>query len=239
MDIERLAYWLLKDVDKAIRDFEMIRSGDRVAVALSGGKDSLTLMQLLDRRRAYAREAYELVAIHILGDGRGPDTPQHAPLYNWLAASGYEYVIEPLNLPADEELPLNCRRCTWNRRKAIFESAHRLGCNVIAMGHHADDLAETTLLNLLHNGRVETMTPVRDYFQGTFRLIRPLCYTKEKDIRRYARRAAFPPPPTECPRSDHTARRLMECLIRQAESVHPNARVNLLRAGLKGIEKHN
>ncbi len=80
------------------------------------------------------------------------------------------------------------------------------------------------------------MTPVGDYFQGTFRLIRPLCYLAEKDIRRFAHRADFPPLPSECERSDHTARQLMADIIRQVEKLHPQARANLLRAGLRGIK---
>jgi tRNA(Ile)-lysidine synthase TilS/MesJ len=105
---------------------------------------------------------------------------------------------------------------------------------VIALGHHADDLAETTLLNLLFHGKVETMAPTGDYFEGTFRLIRPLCYTPKAEIQRFAKVCDFPPPPPECPRSDHTSRKLIADLIAQAETQHPDVRVNLLSAGLKG-----
>ena len=237
-DTSRLAYWLLKDMNKAIRDYDMIRAGDRVAVALSGGKDSLSLLHLLDLRRKTVKESYELVAVHVIGDARGPECPPHQPLVDWLAASGYEYAIEPLLLPEGEPLPMNCHRCTWNRRRTLFEAAHRLGCNVVAYGHHADDLAQTTLLNLLFHGSVETMAPSRDYFEGTFRLVRPLCYLPAKEIRRFARASgfSFPTPPPECPRSGHTRRQRAAELIRQAEGWCQNARTNLLQAGLRGIE---
>ena len=112
-----------------------------------------------------------------------------------------------------------------------------MGCNAIAFGHHADDLAQTTLLNLLFGARVETMSPLRDYFDGELRLIRPLCYPREKAIRRLARaNPAFPSPPPECPISDDSRRLRAEELIRQAEGWAENERTNLLRAGLRGNE---
>jgi tRNA 2-thiocytidine biosynthesis protein TtcA len=231
----RLAYWLLKDVNRAIRDFDMIRDGDRVAVAVSGGKDSLSLLRLLDWRRRSVPERYGVAAIHVIGDARGPGTPAHGPLLAWLAASGYDYRVEPLLLPEDEALPLNCQRCTWNRRRTLFQAAERLGCNVVALGHHADDLAQTTLLNLLVGGRVETMAPRREYFDGRLRLVRPLCYVTETELRRFARACDFPPPPEPCPRSNYSRRRLAADLMRQArQGLGRDVRTNLLRAGLRG-----
>lgn len=229
---DRLAYWLLKDVNRAIRDYAMLQDGDRVAVALSGGKDSLSLLRLLDVRRRAAPERYDLCAIHVIGDARGPATPVHQPLLDWLTASGVEHLVAPLYLAADEALPLGCQRCTWNRRRTLFEAAQQLGCNVVAFGHHADDLAQTTLLNLFTGGRVETMAPRRDYFDGALRLIRPLCHTQESELRRFARACDFPPPPADCPASSGSRRRQAADLLRQAERDFPHAGVNLLRAGL-------
>lgn len=236
-DPTRLAYWLLKDINKAIRDFEMIQDDDRIGVALSGGKDSLSLLRLLDWRRQSVPQQYELVTLHIIGDARGPECPTHPPLIKWLQNSGYDYAVEPVIIPEDEALPMNCQRCTRNRRRTLFQAFKQKGCNVIAFGHHADDLAQTTLLNLLFGGRVETMSPRRDYFDGELRLIRPLCYTRKKAIRRFARaNPDFPPPPPDCPISDDTRRQRAEELIRQAEGWAKNARTNLLRAGLRGNE---
>ena len=150
------------------------------------------------------------------------------------APAALRCAVEALRLPEGEPLPLDCQRCTWNRRRTLFEAAQRLGCNVVAFGHHADDLAQTTLLNLLYHGKVETMSPRREYFDGALRLVRPLCYLAEADLRRFARASEFPPPPPDCPRSDQSRRKAARDLLEQAARGCPNARTNLLRAGLKG-----
>jgi tRNA 2-thiocytidine biosynthesis protein TtcA len=232
--LENQIYWLLKDVNKAVYDFDMIHDGDRIAVAVSGGVDSLSMLSLLDRRLKSSAEKYELVIIHVIGDSRGPDCPIHQPLVDWIENYGLEHRIERLYLPPDEALPLNCHRCTWNRRRTIFEAAKQTRCNLVALGHHADDLAETTLLNLMFHGKVETMAPVADYFGGAFKLIRPMCYLTKKQINRLVKLSDFPAPPPVCPRSDETQREVIRRLIEQAEQHNSEVRVNLLRAGLRG-----
>lgn len=232
---EQAAFWLLKDINRAVREFAMIADGDRVAVAVSGGKDSLSLLRLLDLRRKWCAEKYQLAAVHVVGDSRGPDIPIHRPLVDWLIDRGYETLVVPLALAPDEKPPLGCHRCTWNRRKALFAAAVELGCNVVALGHHADDLAQTTLLNLLYHGKVETMAPRRDYFDGSLRLVRPLCYTSETAIRRFAQLCSFPPLPDLCPQSAASRRSLSRELLRAASKGGKDVRTNLLRAGLRGI----
>lgn len=234
-DAKRLAYWLFKPINRAIREFSMLANGDRIAVAVSGGKDSLSLLRLLDWRRRFCREDYELVAIHVTADARGPETPLHPPLERWLREQGYDYSLVPITPAANERLPMDCRRCTWHRRQALFEEAERLGCGLLAYGHHADDLAQTTLMNLVYHGRVETMAPVRTYFDDRFLLIRPLCYVDEKDLRRFAAACDFPPPPPLCPRTAESRRELGRSLLAMAQGAHRLARVNLVRAGLRGI----
>lgn len=236
-DADRQAYWLLKKVDRAIRDYAMLVNGDRVAVAVSGGKDSLSLLRLLDLRRKTAKEYYELLAIHVLGDANGPRVAIDLALSEWLEAEGVPYAAERLYVAEAESLPMECGRCTWNRRRTLFEAAHRLGCNVVAFGHHADDLARTTLLNLLFHGKVETMSPSRRYFDGLLRLVRPLCYVLEKEIRRFARECAFLPDPPACPIGDRSRRRFVAELLNQAERGSRAARTNLLRAGLQKPSK--
>lgn len=231
----RRGYFLLKKINRTIHEYHMVRQGDRIAVAVSGGKDSLGLLTLLRLRQKRVRERYELLAVHVQGDARGPDCPPHRALADWLQAQGYEFVVAPLELPPGEPLPLSCHRCTWNRRKTIFQVADRQGCNVVALAHHADDMAQTVLLNLFYGGRLETMFPAADYFGGRFRLIRPLAFVPEKNMRHLARACDFPPPPPDCPRSATNRRALMAQALRLLGHDTHQARANLIRAALRNM----
>jgi tRNA(Ile)-lysidine synthase TilS/MesJ len=230
--ISKMAYWLMRDLNKAVYQYGMIQPRDRVAVAVSGGKDSLSLLKLLDIRRSSAPEDYQIMAIHISGDTNGPFDPAYSPLTEWLEASGIEYEIAPLELSPKDTLPLNCHRCTWNRKRQIFEIAKKHGCNAVALGHHADDLAQTTLMNLLFHGRQETITPVSDYFDGKFRLIRPLCFIPEKKLNSFARANQFPIQEQRCPQEAESQRTLVKNFLNQLDRDFPNVRLNLIKAGL-------
>jgi tRNA 2-thiocytidine biosynthesis protein TtcA len=230
---DRLAFFILKAINRAVREFDMIRPGDRVAAAVSGGKDSLGLLRLLQIRRTSAQASYELAAIHVRGDATGVSAP-HAALEAWLVASAVPYRIVTPEIGPDEATPLGCQRCTWLRRKAIFAAAEALSCNVVAFAHHADDAAQTTLLNLLYGGSAHTLAPVADYFDGRFRLIRPLLYVAESELTRFAAANGFPPPPPACPRSAHSRRKLVADMLRlMGREYLTQGRVNLIRAGLR------
>jgi tRNA 2-thiocytidine biosynthesis protein TtcA len=226
-------HFVLKRVNRAIREYEMIRDGDRIAVAVSGGKDSLSLLTLLRLRQGRVPHRYELVAVCVSGDARGPECPPHPDLADWLRTHGYAFAVEPMDLPPDEPLPMSCHRCAWNRRKTIFKAADRLGCNVVAFAHHADDLAQTTLLNLFYGGRVETMAPCAQYFGGAFRLIRPLAFVPEKDMAYFSRACDFPPPPPDCPRAQDSRRARMAEILRLFGKDAYKVRMNLVRAALQ------
>jgi tRNA 2-thiocytidine biosynthesis protein TtcA len=229
----RRGYFLLKKVNAAVREYEMIRDGDRVAVAVSGGKDSLSLLALLRLRQERVPQRYELVAVRVRGDARGLECPAHPVLADWLQDQGYTFVVEPMDLPPGEPLPLPCHRCTWNRRKTIFQVADRMGCNVVALAHQADDLAQTTLLNLFYGGRLETMAPAADYFGARFRLVRPLAFVPEKELARFARACDFPPPPPDCPQADTGRRALMAQVLRLFHNDTDRVRTNLIRTALR------
>jgi tRNA 2-thiocytidine biosynthesis protein TtcA len=229
----RLAFFILKKLGAAVREFDMIRDGDRIAVAVSGGKDSLGLLRLLQAYQRTANLRFELAAIHVLGDATGV-IQLHPPLGEWLAGQAEPYRIVRPDLAADDAPPLTCQRCTWLRRKALFHAADDLGCNVVAFAHHADDAAQTALLGLLYGGEVRTLAPCADYFDGRFRLIRPLLYIPETDLARFARASGFPLPPPACPRSADSRRKVVADMLKLlGRDYLTQARPNLIRAGLR------
>ncbi len=224
--------YLLRQVARACKEFGLLADGDRVAVALSGGKDSTSLLDLLLRYRERAGFSYELVAIHVVGTAAGfPDlTDMLSP---WLEGLGVDYRFVPLKLPPDELLPLDCFRCSWNRRKALFLAADALGCNKLAFGHHADDVAVTTLMNLLFTGRLETLEPKVPFFGGRITVIRPLIYIPAKDLAAYARAQNFPIVPP-CPyRADDNRQRVEEFLRSFGGRQQAMIRANLWRAATR------
>lgn len=201
--------WLAKPVNRAVREFDMIADGDRIAVGVSGGKDSRVLLDVL-LHSVNVPGAYTIVAIHI--DGTDVGLPDIAPtLESWLQELGVEYTIAPLPVSENELLPMGCFRCAFNRRKALFLAAERLGCNKVALGHHADDVAVTTLMNILYVGATDSLEPRRDFFSERLTIIRPLIYATEKEILRYTRAQGWTfPQELECPHAPKARRTKFE-----------------------------
>lgn len=239
--LANLAYWLIRRVNKADRDFDLIADGDRIAVAVSGGKDSLTLLELLHRRQRSVPTDYTLVPIHVASDWNCNDQDQRPWLEHYFQSLRLDYAIpEIIILPdeGDQSREPSCFWCAWNRRKALFQTAHELRCNKLAFGHQADDIAQTTLLNLFYHGRLQTMEPKVEFFEGVITVIRPLAYVPEKEIARFARAAGFPCPPISCPHAATSQRTRMAQLLRQIEEDCPRVKVNLFRAARRRKERN-
>ncbi|MBN1921093.1 MAG: hypothetical protein JW892_07610 [Anaerolineae bacterium] len=237
---ESIAHYLLRSVRRAVREFALIAPGDRIAVGVSGGKDSRALLKLLASGAALSDGgSYELVAIHVETASAGlPD--QRPALETWFQALDIPYEFAPLALLPNEALPLDCFRCTQLRRKALFATAARLGCNKVAYGHHADDAAVTTLLSILYKGRVESLAPRREYFGGQLTLIRPLLYVTEAEIRRYARACGWEfPPELKCPRQEDARRdKVAHFLAGFNRREREQIRANLIRLGAEEKEAY-
>jgi tRNA 2-thiocytidine biosynthesis protein TtcA len=234
---ERIASFLLKSLRKANRVYGLIEDGDRIAVGVSGGKDSQTLLRLLVNWQPSAPIHYDLTAVHLSADWLDKAAAQARPELQALFDSlGVEHVIRPILLPPDEPRPLNCFRCSRNRRKALFTTAQELGCNKVALGHHADDIAETALLNLFFHGRLESMAPRLEMFQGLITLIRPMALIEEKDISYYARAAGFWHGSVCCPHGDRSKRAEMKNVLRSVKHIAPHAQRNLFRAVERAAE---
>ncbi len=230
-DIRKRAYFLLKKVNKAVREYSLIKDGDRIAVAVSGGKDSLTLLHLLHWRRFFSPQRYEIVAINIQND-YGFGVPKEV-LERIFQREGIPYVFEYVSLKEGTkpgEDPLNCFWCSWNRRKAIFLTAYRLGYPKVAFAHHADDAAATFLLNLFFRSQPEGLKPKVSMFGGVITIIRPLFYLEEKEIVGFARQAGLMVEQNRCPRASETWRARMNELICSLEKEIPSLKANLIRA---------
>ncbi len=227
-------FFISKRAGKAIMDYEMLSGGDKIAVAVSGGKDSLTLLRVLADRRAFVPIKYDLLAVHI---DLGYPCQHPKTLAKYFKSLGVDYHIEKVDiLKGKTRKDISCFWCSWNRRKALFEAANRFGCSKVALGHHKDDIIETVLLNLFFQGEISAMSPKQELFDGKITIIRPLAYVDEKMIKRFAKEASFPHEKCSCPNSLTSNRNKMAGIIRDIEKVCPDVKTNIFRS-VKRIKK--
>jgi tRNA 2-thiocytidine biosynthesis protein TtcA len=204
-DVERR---VLDGVSRAMGRFAMLRPGDRVAVAVSGGKDSLCLLHAMATLRRRAPFAWDLVALTIeQGKFRAPIRA----LASEIAALGVEWIVR--DDPATLRLVANgvvhgCDVCSRHRRRSLYQVADGLGCTVLALGHTADDCAESLLRNVLFNGRIASLPPVADSRKGRLRLIRPLIYVSEALTTAFAAERGFATVPCVCGERDGVRREI-------------------------------
>ncbi len=230
---------LVRKVGRAIKRCGMIEEGDRIAVAISGGKDSLSLLKILSERRKWSPVDYELLAIHVFARELPGAKENLDSLTNFLKSEGYPFHIEELDL-SNEVGPdgeISCFRCSWNRRKAIFIRSHRLGYNKVAFAHHFDDAVNTTLLNIFFHSEIFGLSPKLELFDGKITIIRPLIYVKEDDLRRFSEAFGFPKDMVKCPNKGRTKRDLMEEIVSKLEEICPGVKHNLFHLPEKYIPR--
>ena len=224
---------LLNRVGKAIQQYRLIEDGDRILVALSGGKDSYALLALLDRLRARAPIAFELIPWHLDQQQPGYDG---APLRRWLEARGEPFEIashDTYTVVVDRipEGKTYCSLCSRLRRGIMYNAAEALGCNKIALGHHADDAVETLILNMMFAGQLSSMPPWLRSDDGRNQVIRPLILCWENDLAAYAEHMAFPILPCDlCGSQDNLQRQAVKQLLSTLERTHPHIKGSLLGA---------
>jgi tRNA 2-thiocytidine biosynthesis protein TtcA len=225
---------LSKALGKACWDYKMLQEGDRILLAVSGGKDSLALLRLLKERQAFVPIAYEIIACHVdMG-------------FEWMDTEGlgthFEnedvpyHIVKPPDKRWNAKKEFGCFWCSWNRRKALFDLMKELRCTKLALGHHMDDIVETLLMNLLFNGEIGTMKPYQEMFNGEFAIIRPLAYVQEKQLKRYSAGLELPVMKSECPHGNTSKRKLMKGLVSDMERHSPNVKKNVFRS-LQRIRK--
>lgn len=231
---ERLGYFISKKVGKAIADYQMIQDGDKILVAVSGGKDSLSLLKILSDRRSFVPIRYDLLAVHI---DMGYPCIHPKILADYFKTKGYDYHIEKIDiLKGKDRSSISCFWCSWNRRKTLFELADRFGCKKVALGHHKDDIIETILLNLFFQGEISAMSPKQELFDGKIVIIRPLAYVEEKELARFSSLNDFPHTRCSCPNSITSKRTEIGNLIEDLGKICPNIKTNIFRA-MKRVKK--
>ena len=214
-------------VKRAIFDYGLIQTGDRVLIGLSGGKDSLALVELLGRRSKIFNPRFEVVVAHVIMR----NIPYHSDLdylRQQVEAQGLPFIVEETAFdPSTDRRKSPCFLCSWMRRKALFEIAKREGCGKLALGHHQDDILETLLMNMIHQGAFGTMPPRLQMDKFAMEIIRPLCLVTEQELRRVAAARGYRQQLKRCPYETASNRAEMKELLARMEAINPDARHSL------------
>lgn len=227
LDLEKT---LLRKVGDAVAKFKMIRDGDRVAVALSGGKDSLTMLEVLLLLQKRAPVDFTVCAFTV---EQGKFLRPFEPLGEYLRGRGVDWSYHrdnPSLRLLDEQPDHGCDLCSRYRRRAVYQIVRGLGANVIAFGHTADDFCESFLRNALFTGRISALPPVTWSRERDFRLIRPLVYVTEDLTTQFEAALGAPVIPCGCSQRTGTVRRTLRDLFGGLEKEYPHLKETLLSA---------
>ena len=218
---------------RAVQEFDLIQNGDRIAVGISGGKDSLVLLAALRDFQRFGLLDYELVGITLDPQFNGVPT-DYSPVAEFCEKIGVEYHMIPTQIGhividiRKESSP--CSLCAKMRRGALHDNAKALGCNKLALGHHNDDAIETFLMNLFIEGRIGCYAPKSYLSRKDLTLIRPLSFAPERDIVHAAKQNIPEIVKSRCPVDGHTMRETMKTFIREQEKQNPGFRTRVFGA---------
>ena len=216
-----------KRFGKGVIQYGLIDDGDKILVGLSGGKDSLALVELLGKRARIFKPRFSVIAVHVVMK----NIPYQSDLeYLKSHAAAYDVpliVFETSFDPTTDTRKSPCFLCSWNRRKALFAVAKENGCNKIALGHHMDDILETLLMNMTYQGAFSTMPPKLVMRKFDMTIIRPMCLIHESDLLELAEIRNYKKQVKNCPYESGSSRSDMKGVLKQLESMNPEARYSL------------
>ena len=223
---------VMRQVNKANRDFSMIGEGDRILVALSGGKDSYVLLWALQRMQAAVPFNFDLVAYHL---DQGQPGYDGGPMVRFMKTLDIPTEFETQDtytavVSLTEEGKAYCSACSRFRRAILYKAAERHGCNKVALGHHRDDLIETLLMNLFYSGQMKSMPPRLINDAGTHEVIRPLCYAREDDLASLSQFHNYEIMPCTLCGSQATRRQYIKGLLSELSKEQRHLKGNLLSA---------
>lgn len=228
---------VLSEVRKAVDDYHMIAEGDKIAVGISGGKDSLTLLYALSSLRRFYPYSFELVAVTVDLGFDNLDLTEIKKLCEKLEVP-YTIVKTQIGQIVFEERRENnpCALCAKMRKGALNEAMKQLGCNKIAYAHHMDDVVETMMLSLLYEGKFHTFSPVTYLDDTGLTVIRPLIYMKEADVVGFVRKYEVPVVKSPCPADGHTKREYVKQLLKQLNTENPGVKQRMFTAIQNGCD---
>ena len=229
---------VLSQVRRAADDYEMIQDGDKIAVGISGGKDSLTLLYALSTLRRFYPHPFELHAVTV---DLGFENLNLGKIEALCKELDVPYTIVPTQIASivfDQRKEKNpCALCAKMRKGALNEAIRGAGCNKIAYAHHKDDVVETLMLSLIYEGRFHTFAPVTFLDRMNLTVIRPLVYMKEADVIGFVHKHDVPVVKSPCPADGHTRRDYVKQLLRQLNLENPGVKDRMFTAVQSGLEE--
>ena len=228
---QKLYRKIQKQFNRATKDYSMFADGDKILVALSGGKDSLTLLCAMAEIRRFYPKKFDLLAITVDMGCEGMD---FSPVKSFCEELGVEYEIVPTQISKiifdvrKEKNP--CSLCAKMRRGALYNYAKERGCNKVALGHHYDDAVETFLLSLFYEGRISCFEPVTYLDRTEVTQIRPMLYLHEKTVDNFVSRLGLPVIENRCPVDKHTKREEIKQLVFDLSSTYPDLKERIFGA---------
>lgn len=226
---------ILSYTRRAVDDYNMICDGDRIAVGVSAGKDSLTLLCALAELKRFYPKSFDLIAITVDMGFPNTDLSGIHALCDELGVPYHVVSTQIYSIIFEERKEKNpCSLCAKMRRGVLYGTAKELGCNKVALGHHFDDAIETFMLNLFFEGRIGCFSPVTYLSRMDIHMIRPLIYAPEKDIRYFAARSELPVVHSSCPADGNTQREEIKKLLRELDIKHKGLRYRIFGAIQRG-----